>query len=200
MLFLPVSLLLMVANGELASEMLQILEKYPADTKQITEYGSDNEVLLLITIPEFYFLPFSGLETLHLTYMGISYIARTAFEGLGQLRNLSLEGNYLTEIPTLKDLLNLVFLDLSNNIIENSFRPTEAISAFAQCKHLHTIILTDNYISEFPDLKQTTGSLHFLLLAYNLISKITYDRTAGTENLLYLDVERNKLTEVSTFF
>jgi len=134
------------------------------------------------------------LRTLLLGNNTLSSLPEVAFAGQKQLEHLSLAGNLLTGgklVPELaKDLLSLLRLDLSANMLE-SIEP----SFLAALPSLQVLKLSENKLTRLqmpPNLFQLTD----LNMAGNQLVKIEADSLLGLDSLTHLNLQDNLLQSI----
>ena len=108
---------------------LQVLQKWNTSLTHLTLF-----FLILQQIDDYSFIWTPNLTTLDLAQNEIHYLAKHAFYGLGSLKRLLLNENYLSEVPSealqvFKKSATLQYLDLSINMFSNI--PDEAFSALS---------------------------------------------------------------------
>lgn len=103
------------------------------------------------------------------------------------VRNLSMEGNCLTEVSFLRKMINVEIIQLQNNRIKHL-----NVSDFGGLKELN---LNGNQLQEIP-LIGGCKALEKLYLAKNMISKIEDTKLATLTNLIEIDLSDNQIGEI----
>lgn len=149
----------------------------------------------LVSIPTKSFDSQRKLVELHLNHNKISSVTNKTFEGLKQLKVLSLRGNFLEDLPDklFSVLPNLEELDLGQN------RVTRIDSAaFSGLPALRVLFLDDNMLKmvptpAFPHL----ASLAELHVGLNVFTSLPDDTFKGLNKLSILDVSDAGLLNIS---
>lgn len=109
------------------------------------------------------------------------------------LQFLSLRDNLITWLPpSLSNLVNIVSLDFSANLLETLPRP---IGGLVSLKHL---VLSRNRLNRLPPSFRNLTSLETLDLSFNLFSSLPSAALAGLSNLELLNVSSNQIVVLPT--
>lgn len=174
------------------------LSQIEADTfKEITKLQildlSSNQ---LASIPPSVFHHFGELRALYLQNNSLGLLAPQQFSGLQQILALNLSRNAISSEwvtpETLADLIRLVVLDMSHNLLGfiNS-------STFQSQYSLQMLFLSHNRITEITDNAfASLYNLHTLDLSYNLLKYIDVHTLNGLYVLSFLSLEMNRIDSI----
>lgn len=116
-------------------------------------------------------------------------------EGLEKLEVLDISNNHLLEVPLLKELPNLILVNLERNRISRTDSYT-----FSGSHRLRYLTLQNNQISYMaPHTFSRLHGLTHLLLANNALRYIDRDLFCGMENLEQLSLRNNSLNELENY-
>ena len=151
--------------------------------------GDRQETKTFIVYPD-------DLKGLHLGSKRIHSLSSDAFEGLNNLKELSLFNNSLALLPSdvFNHNINMKWLDLSHNQIEK-LQPF----LFQKLTSLDSINLGHNTLSQLePGTFGGMYSLNGLFLNNNQLKKLNPGIFRGTPNLKWLNLASNGLTDLQS--
>lgn len=154
---------------------------------------SNKDRLLNLSNAKLTNLPINLFELEHLEHLILSFNELTeipySITKLRNLKRLVLTGNKLESVPKyLQELPNLVYLSLARNNIRK-------FTYEFKCSKLQELILSENQLTELPDLLDFPA-LEVLELRHNRLSSLPLV-ILNFQNLTYLGLQDNKLTTVS---
>ena len=126
------------------------------------------------------------LTTLRITDTPVSAEELEIIGTLTKLRSLTLNGCGLSTAAPIENLINLTYLDLSNNTIRN-IQPLAALTELTEA-YLHHNALTD-----LTSLSGLTSIVR-LDVSYNALTSIS--PICNTSGLIWLDASHNMLTDI----
>ena len=129
----------------------------------------------------------AAITRLDIAYRGITSLKSGDFNGLTGLTWLTLEGNSISDIASLKGLTALTYLNLGGNSISD-------IASLKGLTALTELYLWGNSISDIAALKGLTA-LTILYLENNSISNIA--SLKGLTALTYLNLSNNSISDIA---
>ena len=157
------------------------------------------------------------LKFLDLCCNTISSLPMNIFTPLNSLKYLNLAHNSLSQLPSLASCSQLIYLELSNNMLSHpSFYSFQNLSnlkmltmqnnnisviprhAFERMKILRVFVLSSNFVTSLETgVFKNLGSLQILRLSNNCISDIGDDNFIDLQNLVTLELQHNNFTYLS---
>ena len=131
-------------------------------------------------------------------------IQNDAFDGLINLRKLSLSSCNLDALPSLNDCTELIELDLSNNsltlpVLQQPFNALSKFSSIFKCRKLKQLNLSSNQLSEVPrQLWKYLNSITELDLSSNPIELLDSSSLSELRNLHVIDIRNLQLKYVDS--
>uniref|UniRef100_A0A663LZT0 Nephrocan-like n=1 Tax=Athene cunicularia TaxID=194338 RepID=A0A663LZT0_ATHCN len=160
--------------------------------KQVATEQKNNETISMPLM--------SALEELVLSCSGTESIENTTFKALSTLKSLELYKNQLKQIPTFlpSGLIKLRVLDIRNNLIASLLildgNNMESVSAPLKLPRLKYLSMADNKLNSFPaNFFASFQNLQFLSLSSNFLTEVPLDLP---RSLLSLKIEKNQLKTV----
>lgn len=139
-------------------------------------------------------------------------------EVLNIVISLDLTSNTFSEFPTLRRMMNLVTLNLSQNSLNtaklsnmkelpslkeidlshNTISYIQKLDYEYPLGKLENINLSDNYLEEIPDaIFESFSNLTNLDISYNIINTLSPFTFEGIKKLAYLNISHNKLSDIN---
>ncbi|PAV59607.1 hypothetical protein WR25_05208 [Diploscapter pachys] len=181
----------------LESNNISLLQSHP-------EVRFENEISLLLrnnkikTLDGHSFRSFKRIKDLDISYNQIHLIEQDTFESISSLSSLDLSYNSIAYIlhGTFKNFAkSLVRLNLEENVIHT------LPDAFRDLRNLTYLNLNGNKLHNLdPEILQGfKKTLTELFIAYNHLKEIPYKAIGGMDNLLHLDLSKNRIQSLYNF-
>ena len=205
---------------------LEVLELDGINLKNVS-YGCFDSLLKLNTLLmssnhiiylfESIYKETTKLQFLDLCCNAVSSLPMNIFTPLNSVKYLNLAHNSLSELPSLSLCSNLIYLELSNNMLSHpsfysfqnlsnlkmltmqnnkiSFIPSHALESL---KVLRVFVLSSNLVTSLETgVFKNLASLQILRLSNNWISDIGDDSFIDLKNLKTLELQHNNVTYLS---
>ncbi|GAB6020324.1 hypothetical protein CHUAL_003038 [Chamberlinius hualienensis] len=138
------------------------------------------------------FVTLTELELLDLSFTDLEFISLNAFQGLDNLRSLSLKGNRISQLTS--DTFSLGLSKLSELNLDENLISDVALNTFARLKVLQTLRLSHNKLSyAIPATFEGLSQLRRLHMSHNRIRYLSEKWTMQLPQLEYLDLSGNPL-------